>query len=266
MSEEILEKGSCVRCGKPSKNGGSGGRCPKCLKKLAAAKKTPGSAQRAQTKADDALRRQDGKNGTASHKSSGRGNRKDIVKQHQSAEKRTGQKLSPDRKDNGKGYAKGNTRSIPEKLNRGRHTADPKKLATWRKNLKKHNLTPMEMGTLLRAKAYESGDSAIIEIIEKGIGERLDSFINRSKIETKEVNKMSKSKIEELEVALSKAKEELSSKNASPQMASPDCPEEGREEVCEKCGHNDCGCTSKKKLKKSTEQLDEMIELLNKTK
>lgn len=170
---DILEKSGCVRCGKPSKNGGKGGRCSACLKKLASNKKKPGHWQRAQTKADDALRRQDGKNGTASKKSSGRGNRKDIVKQHQSAEKRTGQKLSPDRKDNGKGYAKGNTRSIPEKLNRGRHTANPKKLAAWRKNLKKHDLTALEMATLLRAKAWESGDAAIIEAMEKSIGKKI---------------------------------------------------------------------------------------------
>ena len=95
---ETLEKSNCVRCGKPSKNGGKGGRCSSCLSKLKSAKKTPGHWQRAQTKADDALRRQDGKNGTASHKSSGRGKRDSIVKQTQSAEKKTGQKLSPDRK------------------------------------------------------------------------------------------------------------------------------------------------------------------------
>jgi len=89
-------------------------------------------------KADDALRRQDGKNGTASKKSSGRGDRKSIVKQTQNAEKRTGQKLSPDRKDNGKGYASSNTRMVPEKLNRGRHKVDGKKLAAWRKRLKKN--------------------------------------------------------------------------------------------------------------------------------
>ena len=134
---EALNKSKCVRCGKPNKNGGKGGRCTSCLKKLASSKKKPGHWQRAQTKADDALRRQDGKNGTASKKSSGRGSRKEIVKQHQSAEKRTGEKLSPDRKDNNKGYASKNVRSIPEKLNRGRHKADEKKLAEWRKSVKK---------------------------------------------------------------------------------------------------------------------------------
>lgn len=145
----------CVRC----KNSVStkGGRCRSCLDKLASAKKTPGHWQRSQTKADDALRRQDGKNGTASHKSSGRGSRKEIVKQHQAAEKRTGQKLSPDRKDNSKGYAASNVRSVPEHLNRGRHTVDSKKLSNWKKKLKKNNLSVEDFESLLHAKAEEQG-------------------------------------------------------------------------------------------------------------
>lgn len=138
--EENLEKSKCVRCGKPNKNGGKGGRCAACLKKLAANKKKPGHWQRAQTKADDAVRRQRGKNGTAPGTSKGNGKRKEIVQAHQRAEKRTGQKLSPDRKDNSKGYSSKNTRHVPERLNRGRHTVDPKKLAQWRKTLKKMNI------------------------------------------------------------------------------------------------------------------------------
>ena len=163
---ETLEKSKCVRCGKPNKNGGKGGRCSSCLKKLATNKKKPGHWQRAQTKADDALRRQDGKNGTASHKSSGRGNRKDIVKQHQAAEKRTGQKLSPDRKDNSKGYASSNTRSVPEKLNRGRHKVDSKKLANWHKKLKKHNMDLDDLSTLMISKLYENGNTELAETLE----------------------------------------------------------------------------------------------------
>jgi len=135
---ELLVK-ACPRCGNASKNKSNpSGRCSSCLKKLKTAKHTPGHYLRAHMKADDALRRQDGKNGTASKKSSGRGDRKSIVKQTQNAEKRTGQKLSPDRKDNGKGYASSNTRMVPEKLNRGRHKVDGKKLAAWRKRLKKN--------------------------------------------------------------------------------------------------------------------------------
>src|ERR1700689_4941045 len=78
---EPLEK-SCPRCGKPSANSSNPqGRCSSCLKKLKTAKHTPGSSQRAQTKADDALRRQKGKNGTAHKKASGLGSRASIVKQ-----------------------------------------------------------------------------------------------------------------------------------------------------------------------------------------
>ena len=137
-----------------------------CLKKLKQAKHTPGSSQRAQTKADDALRRQDGKNGTAHHKSSGRGDRKSIVNKIKSAEKRTGQKLSPDRKDNSKGYASSNTRAIPEKLNRGRHKADTKKLAAWRKRLKKHNLTLDNFRQLILLKALNT-DTALHKSLDQ---------------------------------------------------------------------------------------------------
>lgn len=142
--EELIK--SCPRCGSASANKSNpAGRCRGCLNKLAANKKKPGHWQRAQTKADDALRRQDGKNGTASHKSKGRGDRASIVKQTQAAEKKTGEKLSPDRIDNARGYGSGkngksNTRMVPEKLNRGRHKVDPKKLADWKRRLNKSKL------------------------------------------------------------------------------------------------------------------------------
>jgi hypothetical protein len=153
LIEALLK--SCPRCGGKSKNKSNpSGRCAACLSKLSRAKKTPGHWQRAQTKADDALRRQDGKNGTASHKSSGRGSRKSIVKQTQRAEKKTGQKLSPDRKDNGQGYASSNTRMVPEHLNRGRHKVDGKKLSTWRKKLKKCDIDYEDLYTLLLVKAH----------------------------------------------------------------------------------------------------------------
>jgi len=151
-NEEVLEKGKCVRCGKSSKNGGSGGRCSACLKKLKTARHTPGTYHRNHEQADSALRRQDGKNGTASHKSSGRGSREKIVSQMKNAEKKTGQKLSADRKNNAKGYDSKNVRAIPEKLNRGRHKADPKKLAAWRKRLKKSDIDFDDFLLLLKAK------------------------------------------------------------------------------------------------------------------
>lgn len=164
---EELSK-SCPRCGGKSANPSNpSGRCRSCLNKLARNKKTPGHWQRAQTKADDALRRQKGKNGTAHKKTSGLGSRKSIVKQMQSAEKKTGQKLSPDRVDNSKGYAASNTRAVPEKLNRGRHHVDEKKLRAWKKRLKKSDLTIDELYTLMKAKF--ATDEAVSELI-KAVG------------------------------------------------------------------------------------------------
>lgn len=178
---EELSK-SCPRCGKASANkSNSSGRCRACLNKLKQAKKTPGHWQRAQTKADDALRRQKGKNGTAHKKSSGLGSRKSIVEQTKRAERKTGQKLSPDRKDNGKGYAASNTRMVPEKLNRGRHKVDPKKLRAWRKRMKKSNIDTASLYTLLKSKFNEYPDT--IELL-KNIGvQGLDSYIQLFDIE-----------------------------------------------------------------------------------
>ena len=162
--EELAKK--CPRCGSASANASNpSGRCRKHLSKLSADKKKPGHWQRAQTKADDALRRQKGKNGTASKKSSGLGNRKSIVKQTQSAEKKHGQKLSPDRKDNGKGYAASNTRMVPEKLNRGRHKVDPKKLKAWRDRMKKSQLDADIMYTSLLAKAHEINNQELVTLL-----------------------------------------------------------------------------------------------------
>lgn len=155
--EELAKK--CPRCGGASANPGNpAGRCRKHLNKLAKDKKTPGHWQRAQTKADDALRRQKGKNGTASKKHSGLGSRASIVKQTQSAEKKHGEKLSPDRKNNSKGYAASNTRMVPEKLNRGRHKVDPKKLSAWRKRMKKSEIGEDLLYMSLLAKAAEQGN------------------------------------------------------------------------------------------------------------
>lgn len=162
--EELAKK--CPRCGGASANSGNpAGRCRKHLSKLAKDKKTPGHWQRAQTKADDALRRQDGKNGTASKKSSGRGKRSSIVKQTQSAEKKTGQKLSPDRKNNSKGYAAENTRMVPEKLNRGRHKVDGKKLKAWRDRIKKSEIDTELMYTALLSKAARDGNEELLTLL-----------------------------------------------------------------------------------------------------
>jgi hypothetical protein len=175
---EVLEK-KCPRCGGSSANSSNpSGRCSACLKKLRTAKKTPGHWQRAQTKADDALRRQKGKNGTAHKKKSGLGSRKSIVKQTQSAEKKTGQKLSPDRKNNSKGYASSNTRMVPEKLNRGRHHVDEKKLRAWKKRLKKHDLDTASLYTLMKAKFQDNPE--ITELLKtvgpEGVAQYIDLF------------------------------------------------------------------------------------------
>jgi hypothetical protein len=161
---EPLEK-KCPRCGKASANSSNkAGRCSACLKKLRIAKKTPGTYQHEHKLADDALRRQNGKNGTASKKSKGRGTRKGIISKIRAAYKKYGKKttLSPDRKNNSEGYSSSNTRMVPKKLNRGRHHVDGKKLKAW---MKKSELEADDFVTLLLAKAYET-DTALGEALE----------------------------------------------------------------------------------------------------
>ena len=149
---------SCPRCGKASANKSNpAGRCSSCLKKLKTAKKTPGHWQRAQTKFDDLKRRENGKNGTASKKTKGRiKSRKEFVGKFKSDEKKIGEKLSPDRKDNSAGYGKvngkSNVRNIKESLNRGRHKVDSKKLAAWKKRVKKSELTKEDLKKSLENK------------------------------------------------------------------------------------------------------------------
>jgi len=180
--EELSKK--CPRCGKSSANPSNPvGRCKACLAKLRTAKKTPGSSQRAQTKADDSLRRQAGKNGTAHKKSKGLGSRKEIVSKIKNAEKKTGQKLSPDRRDNSKGYASSNVRAVPEKLNRGRHHVDGKKLRAWQKRLKKSDLTDEQFYTMVLAKAQETTDTALLDLLNDMHPNDLIRFVNNEDIE-----------------------------------------------------------------------------------
>src|SRR5690606_6529539 len=98
-----------------------------------------------------------------------------IVKQTQAAEKKTGEKLSPDRKNNAKGYASSNTRMVPEKLNRGRHHVDPKKLRAWKKRLKKHDLSTEEFYTLMKSKAADS--EFLSELLKNMEPEVLEQYI-----------------------------------------------------------------------------------------
>lgn len=164
---EILEKGKCVRCGKSSKNGGKGGRCGACLNKLASKRKSPGTKERSWQHADQALRRERGGKGTTTGgHASGHGNRQQIQSKMRNAEKNTGQKLSLDRKNNGKGYESKNTRAVPQNLNRGRHKVDSKKLSNWKKKLKKSEFDSEQFKTLLLAKAYESGCDNLAKTME----------------------------------------------------------------------------------------------------
>lgn len=169
QDEDTLEElaKSCPRCGKPSKNkGNSSGRCASCLKKLASNKKKVGHYLHEHKVADDALRRQSGKNGTAHKKSSGLGSRKSIIKQTHDGEAKAGQVLSPDRKDNGKGYSAKNTRMVPPELNRGRHHVDKKKLAAWKKRLKKGDITQDELYTFILAKADDTQPELAEKLIQ----------------------------------------------------------------------------------------------------
>ena len=150
--EEKLEK-TCPRCGKPSKDKSNpSGRCSACLAKLRTAKATPGTYQQLHATADEALRRQDGRASTASAHSKGKGTRAELISKQKQAYKKygKGQKLSPDRKDNDKGYASENIRMVPKKLNRGRHKVDPKKLRQWKEKVEKNELSQQDTVELLK--------------------------------------------------------------------------------------------------------------------
>ena len=184
--EESLEElaKSCPRCGGKSKNPSNpSGRCSSCLKKLASNKKKVGHYLHEHKVADDALRRQKGKNGTAHKKSSGLGSRKSIIRQTHTAEAKAGQVLSPDRKDNSKGYSASNTRMVPPKLNRGRHHVDGKKLRAWQKRLKKTDASYEEFYTYLLAKAEEAGDAATVRELEELHPHEIAAFIENEDVE-----------------------------------------------------------------------------------
>jgi hypothetical protein len=180
--EELIK--SCPRCGGKSQNASNpAGRCSSCLKKLSSNKKKVGHYLHEHKVADDALRRQKGKNGTASKKSKGLGSRAEIIKKVKSAEGKTGQVLSPDRKDNSKGYSSDNVRMVPPKLNRGRHHVDGKKLRAWQKRLKKSDVSYDELYTYLLAKAVEINDADLIEQLEGAHPNDLANFINNQDID-----------------------------------------------------------------------------------
>lgn len=164
-STETLKK-SCPRCGKPSKNSSNkAGRCSSCLKELSANKKKPGHYLHNHKVADDAIRRQEGRNGTAPKKATGHGTRKEIIDKVKQEEKKAGQVVSLDRQDNKKGYTSSNVRGVDPKLNRGRHHVDEKKLKDWKGKLKKSQLKDEDFVTLMSAKASENGDKALADLI-----------------------------------------------------------------------------------------------------
>lgn len=145
----------------------------KMLNKLKRERKTPGHKERAQQQVLQAKRRERGGPGTTagqggkSGHSSGKTKTKHstAVKRFQSSEKKAGTKLSPDRKDNNKGYDSKNVRHIPQNLNRGRHKADEKKVSQWRKRLKKCGIELEDFLTLLRLKALDSGQEELYKTL-----------------------------------------------------------------------------------------------------
>ncbi len=179
-ASEVLER-SCPRCGGTSANSSNPqGRCRACLKKLASMKKKPGNYIHNHKVADDALRRQKGKNGTAHKKTKGLGTRKQIIAKVKAGEKKAGTVLSPDRRSNDKGYSPSNTRMVPKELNRGRHHVDGKKLRAWQKRLKKTDLTDDEFYTMVLSKAQETNDTALLSLLEDMHPNDLVNFINNN--------------------------------------------------------------------------------------
>ena len=183
---EVLER-SCPRCGGKSANPSNPqGRCRSCLNKLSSAKKKPGNYLHEHKVADDALRRQKGKNGTAHKKTKGLGTRKQIIAKVKAGEKKAGTVLSPDRISNDKGYSPSNTRMVPKELNRGRHHVDGKKLANWRKRLKKTDLTDEQFYTMVLCKAQETNDQELLTLLGEMHPNDLSNWINNNDVESTE--------------------------------------------------------------------------------
>jgi nitrogen fixation/metabolism regulation signal transduction histidine kinase len=143
------------------------------LNELKRKRKTPGNKERGYQQVLQAKRRERGGSGTTagqngkSGHSSGKMNSDTAtaVKRYSSAEKGKG-KLSIDRKDNNKGYGSGNTRLVPQNLNRGRHNVDNKKLDNWKKRLKKYNMTIEDLHTLIKVRANEIGHEDLAKSID----------------------------------------------------------------------------------------------------
>ena len=142
----------------------------KMLAELKSGRKTPGHKERATQQVLQAKRRENGQPGTTTNGGHSKGKMKQdtgsAAKNFQNSEKKAGTKLSIDRKDNGKGYESGNTRNVPQDLNRGRHNVDEKKLKSWKDKLKKSNISEENFTTMMTARALENGDDKLAQLIQ----------------------------------------------------------------------------------------------------
>ena len=167
LTEEELAKGPNYWKDKDPK------KYKQMLNKLKRDRKTKGHKERAYQAVTQAKRRERGGKGTKAGKG-GNGHSKgkmtqstgSAVKNFQNSEKKSNEKLSPDRRDNSKGYGSGNVRNIPQRLNRGRHNADEKKVKAWKKKLKKYNITVDDFMTLLHSKALHKNDHRLSELLD----------------------------------------------------------------------------------------------------
>lgn len=115
----------------------------KMLAKLASERKKPGSKERGYQQVLQAKRREKGGAGTTAGQKGRKGHKSGHLKtstgkaaaSYSKKEKKYGQKMSLDRKNNDKGYESGNVRMAPAKLNRG--DENNKKKKEWYKKHKK---------------------------------------------------------------------------------------------------------------------------------
>ena len=140
------------------------------LNRLKSQRKTPGHKERATQQVLQAKRRERGGSGSTTGNGHSKGKMKSstgsAVKRFQSSEKKVGSKLSIDRKNNSKGYESGNTRNVPQHLNRGRHSVDEKKLKNWKKRLKKSCIDNDSFITYMIAGALNKGDEQLANALQ----------------------------------------------------------------------------------------------------
>ena len=140
------------------------------LNKLKRDRKTVGHKERATQQVLQAKRRERGGAGTKTGNGHAKGKMNQdtgsAAKRFQSSEKKAGSKLSIDRKDNAKGYGAGNTRNVPQNLNRGRHNVDSKKLKDWKNRLKKNSIADEDFITYMTVKAMNKGDDKLADLVQ----------------------------------------------------------------------------------------------------